>query len=243
MKIKPRNNYTIKSKSEFIFNIVRDHILKINKNDGVYQGKTLFGKYITDSDTPIKNGYIISRVEIEGVDVIELEKRGQVIEVIAEILGNTEKAYIQICKEKLKDKPLDSIYYYMTIINESAIKNGNIDENRVKYITSEYKYSGVHSQKDKYAALIKCIQNPEPNFIYETFRCFNENNGGYQAMCTAVSNLVYEENLPNYVMEAFKDTIMNPDFNNRLLHFTTSMITSNTPEELALKLITNKGKL
>lgn len=236
--IKPATSYSINTKSDFIYNIIKEYIYEINKENGIARGITLFGKYIEESDNPIKGNYIITRKEVEGIEVLELLKRPQIIEAIAITLKDSNRDFINFCKVKLKDKSLDTIYYYMNAIHYEAVKNDKLDETRAKYIISEYVYKGVHSNLDKYYALIRCIQNPEPKYIYNMFKVFNDENGGYKSLTTAISNLVYRDKLPSFIYGEFKQIIENTVFDKQLLHFAVSMLTASNREELAIKLLT-----
>lgn len=238
LKISAATSYCIDTKSDFIYQLVKNYIFKINHEAGIDRGQSLFGQYIVESDNPSTGDYIITRKMQDNIAVLSLDKRPAVIEAIAIVINNTDSNFITACKQKLKDKHIDSIYYYMSVLNIIGYEN----DQRVKQVI-EYDYKGYHTQKEKYDMAIRLVQNPEPENIYKAFKIFNSSNGGFKALANIIAELVYLENIPPYIMEIHRDTIKNQAFVNSLLHITTSIITSSNKEEFALKLIANRGKL
>lgn len=236
-----KTSYTIKCNSDLIYNLVKNHIFKINRDVGIGKGRTLFGQYIEESTEPGKNKYIICRdYEAEGNKILDLTTRPKIIEALASVIGNEDAGYISICKMKLKEKHTDSLYYYMMVINKRAFTEKGVDESVVKYIIDEYEYRGIHSVREKYDILIKTILNPEPENIYQLFKIYNEQNGGYKALCYNIGCLVYQDDLSPYVKNLYKENLNSAIFQNMLLKFVANMINSNTAEELALKLIVKR---
>lgn len=238
MQIKTKTSYQIDTKSDFLYNLVKAYIFKINTEVGLFIGKTLFGSYIEEADKPSsKNSYIVTRNKVDNITVLDLTGKAGIIECLCIILGADHKEFITYCKSKLKDKHIDTLYYYITVLKSKAFKDNKLDETKAKYILNEYVYRGMHTQKEKYETIFATIKDPTPERIYELFKAFNDENGGYGSLTYMTTTLIDDEKLPQYIADIYKDDLNNSVTIKNLLKFAGCMVTAKDFNEFTLKLI------
>lgn len=73
--INPRVNYSVIAGSELAARVVINHILQVNSEAGVEPHESLFGDFITvsDTDNPSEGRYVISRIKRPGFAMLNVE--------------------------------------------------------------------------------------------------------------------------------------------------------------------------
>ena len=236
--MKADQSYCILTKSDFVFNLLCGYLFKINKEAGIYKGKTLFGKYITYSDkaVPSDKRLVITRVKNDNAlfQTITIEKAIDFIPLAIEMVGVNNKEFSSYCKMHLKRKNIDSIFYYVSSMQVKCLDDNNrFNETIANYIT-KYTYKGVHTVTEKYNAIFDFISNPCSKSLYHLLNLYNDANGGFDAMVSTIANIVDGEKVPHYlsdrVNELFNDTYLLKN----LLNISTALLKTRIKEEFII---------
>lgn len=223
-------SYAIVSKSPLIQSIVIDYLVKINREQSIFVGNSLFEKSIkfSDTDEPNSRCIIISKIERNSTKIKNIDADDNIPEIVFEMSGldpTEHKDHIRLIKQKIKRfEPELRLYKVYAILGNMPITNDSIEQ------ALEYKYKGVHTTGEQVEILIEFINNPTEINLQRVVKVFNED--GYQKLINCVSMLVNDS--PEWITNKYKEILDSAKFIKALLKITLITLKAETRDEFIL---------
>lgn len=216
--IKPRKNYSILTEDEFLKRFVLRFILEENQKEGVGVYPSFSSSQITISDTinPKKNLYVISGIEREDFEVIDLKDSPTQIKVLCQILG-LERAVVT---PHLKKKHKEHLFSCLLMISFLPEKNEITISRTLNLLSKDISF------KNKLEVITDFVMNPSRKTLSPLLEFYNRDDMG--------SLMYILESLVSGTIDINQE---NQVFLKRLLEVSIQILKSSSSESAIVSLI------
>jgi len=240
--IKPKISYIIDTKSDFLFNLVKNYILEINQQVNVFDRVSLLGSYIVVSDSELpsyigkRKKYIIRRQPHHSKDFTKIDLDDQIFVILSEIYQTQDKELISYCNQSriINNMPVDDKYTVFVILKESGYDaDGNFNRTIADNLINK-NYKIKYPLKEKYRVIITFISEPTFDKLGELVSVFYYENDT-SSVVNIVTSIV-EGTIPEYINKNYGQLMSNQHFIKNLLKISVFLLKSSNIEEFLLKL-------
>lgn len=235
MTITHNQSYAIISKSDFLKNIVTEFIYTINEEHNIYRNRTLFGKYIKQSNTDLPTSkYIIlsdkERTDTDLIPTLDIDNNLPEICFHLYYMPQSEieqyKQELKYIKQKTKNLNPEIAYYYIcAIIGSTRITTDLIDT------VLKRQHIGTYTTTEMTETLIHFINSPSETSLFKLITIFND----YQRLINSISSLTNDT--PQWVTQRWGNILDTPEFIKTLLKIALIAIESNTQDEFIISVL------
>lgn len=223
---------------ELINTLLINHILKINKDSGYAVGKNIIRKYIEISDIaePTDKSCVLSKIKRKEKEFVNIDVDNQFVSILLEVLQVDNQGLRTYAKRNLTKKPMDTAYYYITILNQKAVNDSDFDLEIANDIVKDRRlFESSYWFKDKYLLIVSAISSPTKTNIVEMFKMFKDEDMNAQS---AVGFLLYiaKDDPPEYMKEDVEQ-VKTVEFSKNMQLLLAISIETDTLEKLFFKLI------
>jgi hypothetical protein len=163
--LKPNKSYALvldEENNPFVSNLIQQHLITLNLNEGYRRGKNLLGKYflVDNKEEPTDDYFVLSfkKRDKRLFKNYSLDEHG--LELLVGYFKIEDQGILTYINRYMRRKPLEVVYKYLL-----AQAGGGLDFEAFKTLVKSKEYESLYYYKEKFLIVLRAIAKGTPHDV------------------------------------------------------------------------------